>query len=549
MLFVRKAQLYKLKILFAAVTLSIAGVTISNLTRYSLTQALLPQDDLRSLASLSKTQIPQHSTLSYRPQVGHQYHYHYSRKLEFQGSQQHLAPISYDGDLTLQILKTNTRGFEAIIRDRVSLRILYDYDSHSLQIFQPPSPTPDETQSIALLKDLIALFFYSHDTDTIGHYEARFILSYSDTDTQSWKKTKLAYTPHPTHPIPEILSSEHELKLDLKLGMPNTVAGFETQRYSEASLYTQSSYAMTLREVSKGVLLSHPEISSLTKPTTLDITQDSALFASTGSTTHTEWSHLSQRLMQIENLHADERLRTLGDLIKSLKTEKTSIIGLTDFLRSHNVMKKGADSQLFKTVTGALASLGTPAAQQAVLELYQDPDLPVSGKGSILSALTTMQAPQTPETQETLLELARDGSNKSLTQGARFAASSHYSPAVAELIHEVKLSEIDTAIDMMGNSGSAVFIPELKQMMNDESDARIHAKAVFALRLMPTGDADLILSQSLRDPLVPVRAAAIEAILSRSWSEEYTEGIEHCKTYETNEYIKTQCLKVKRESL
>jgi hypothetical protein len=184
--------------------------------------------------------------------------------------------------------------------------------------------------------------------------------------------------------------------------------------------------------------------------------------------------------------------------------------------------------------------------------IYNDPNCPVDGKGSILSAFTTTQAPIDPQIRDTLLQISQNESNQSLAQGAAFALGSALQSAgpgestdraIAAIQLAGQNSNLDqrTLLDVMGNSGRSEFLPEVAEVIQSDADPALRSKAVYSLRFMNNPQASALLSQSLSDPDPGVRLAAANAIQIAPWSPTYVTPLSKCSSGETVSAVQTAC--------
>ncbi|MCM0606249.1 MAG: HEAT repeat domain-containing protein [Xanthomonadaceae bacterium] len=542
--------MYKLKIVLAITLLTSVGVLIVGSHKTEEPSSHIERDD-RTPASRLKCSL--HS-LEFAPKPGMNYTYSYSRKIDFHGSS--IEPVFYHGDLIVSVIKTNDKGFEAIVQNlitenqdhsHISLRVLVSTNGEDITLFQSHSLQPDENQSISILKDMISLLIFSSQEDTTGKYHSEMKLESESSELRNFVKTKLTYIAQ-NSPTPAILKSKHDLIWDSHLGMPLTLSGDELTQFGNLTIQILASYQINLTHVNQSSNID-PLISSLTENTPLALELDTnektdeKLLHTMQQAKAMDWEVITQKLNQIEVLNSQEQLKVFGELVKSLKAGKTRVTGLMDFLKTKNVLKQGEKSAIFKTSTGALASLGTPEAQSALIEIYNDPAVPTSGRGTILSALTTMSSPQTPETQKQLIETVKNESNPNLSLGAAYAVSAFPTAPVVELIRDMKHEQLETAIDMIGNSGSEKFLPDLTKIITGDNPTSVRAKAVFALRSIPGVSAAQFLGQCLSDHDVQVRESAIDVILSTPWTSHYSAAINNCISQETNRYIRSQCIK------
>jgi hypothetical protein len=245
-------------------------------------------------------------------------------------------------------------------------------------------------------------------------------------------------------------------------------------------------------------------------------------------------------------------------LVKLLRIGGAKASDLLAVLRSGNEISAGAQSAVFQQVVGALATEGGADSQAALLELYRDPSSPVSGKGSILGALTTTQAPLDPPTRS-FLEAQMEGErNKDLAEGAAFALGSalEKSPNDAETAEAVErilaawngsqsASDRLTLLDVMGNSGRVEFLPAISSVLPAGNSANIRAKAAFSLRFIKTESARSLLGASLADPETAVRTGAARGIDVAPWSEAFRDPVYACSASDPDAEVRRICAAVR----
>ena len=199
---------------------------------------------------------------------------------------------------------------------------------------------------------------------------------------------------------------------------------------------------------------------------------------------------------------------------------------------------------------GTLATTGTPESQAALVQIYQDPNCPVAGKGTILAALTTTQAGLTSQTRDFLLNESQSSANADLSNGATWALGSALQNAPVDTSSLRAISSVQQAwttaqsmtqgeneelvlLDAMGNSGRPEFMPILSQVIASDSDNVLRTKAVYALRFIPSPDAVTLLGQELGDSNASVRLAAANAMVSAPWNEAFQAPLQHCVSSES----------------
>ncbi|MFL5813579.1 MAG: HEAT repeat domain-containing protein [Bdellovibrionia bacterium] len=507
----------------------------------------------RSPASISPSQASQ--VPHYRPKAGRRYVYSFQRRITIKGLAQSSASpseITYHGQFEIDVLNSDAKGMEALTRAHliehetkspVTLKIQLSSAGDQLKVFGTSLKTEDERQQSAILKDLLSLWGFNLREDTVGPFDARF-------ETEPLRKTKLSYKAS----FPEVLESEHFLGWDEYRALPHEVSGHETTRMGNAqqTLSASSEYQI--------LLIQDQALPADSAQIALELKDSEALAVSTSARTQDpsdlDWPSLQASLQGLAQMDSNAQLKVFGDLTRFLKSRPGSANEMIDLLRTQGAIQLGVQSALFKAVLGALISSGTSEGQSAALRIYSDPSCPVSGKGAILSALTTSQAPLTPATQDFLASTMKSDPNKDLAQGASYAlgASLQNSPESAqktEVIESLRqtlasssasLSDQLSALDAIGNSGQASYLPELRAFIsNPDSSAVLKAKAVFALRFIRSSEAIDLLARSLSASDFQVRQSAARAIAMASWSESFRKPLQSCASSDPYTSIQSIC--------
>lgn len=465
-----------------------------------------------STSPISATEI------RFQPQAGQAYSYAFDRKIRIAGLQPQPTEIAYRGTLSISVTKTDLTGFEAVasteLRDQPKLapapvRLRFDSRSQTLALFSNPGNDP---QLVDVTKDLLAIWLFPMRSDTVGHYQARV----ETLPDARFRKTKLTYVDVAS--APEIISSSHLLTWDPALAVPREIDGSETTKMAQGSfsISADSSYALRLSAPprpttsdSNSVALDTPEELRVVGHSTVRVPQ---------------WSELADRLERADSLTRSERLQLFGDLAKSLKASGSAPSDLIALLRSSGALALGTKSEIFKTTVGALATAGTPASQSALIGIYQDPDCPTSGKGTILTSFTTTQAPLVPTTQQFLAAELSQSADANVAYGAGYALGAAQrtapDPSSLQTLQNTWANAATTpdqlaALDAIGNSGNPTFFSDLSSVIASTDPAVLRAKAVFALRFMPGDATSQLLAASLNDAESQVRVAAAQALKYR----------------------------------
>lgn len=505
--------------------------------------------------------------LHYNPKAGRRYVYSFQRRITIHGlPQKSAAPaeLTYHGQLDLDVINSNSQSFEALVRahlaehpskdlakEPVTLKIKMSSSGDQLEVFGANSQRP--SQELAVLKDLLSLWGFNLQEDTVGAYEARF-------ENEPIKKTKLGYLASKTQssPLPEVVESEHFLGWDEYRALPHEISGHEKTRMGQVAS-SQSGSTISANAEYQILLVKDQALDAQSAKTALNFNESETLAISTKPETSDngeDWSTLRSELLALDSKDSDTQLKAFGNLARFLKLHSDATGDLMDLLRAQGAIQLGMQSALFKAALGALITAGTPEAQAAALKIYSDPSCPVSGKGAILSAFTTTQAPLTPSTQDFLASTMKNEPNADLSQGASYALGSSIQKTSDEskktdaiealreryLNSSGNLSDQLAALDAIGNSGQATYLPDLRAIIQSSDAAAIlKAKAVFALRFIQSSEATDLLSQSLASADAQVRQSAARAIAMARWSDSFRKPLQTCASKDPVSSIQSIC--------
>jgi hypothetical protein len=475
------------------------------------------------------------AVLRFQPEEGKRYTYGFERAIRVSGlgGGHEIPELQYAGKFYVDVQHVDQAGFDAFVSEKVKgfesassviFKLHVDSSGKSIRLSAPVLKNEVESQHAGVLKDLISNWVFPLESDTVGSYQARFAALSVHEGIAHGKKAKVAYLKS-SKITPEIVSSEHFLEWDLKRAMPQLVLGSETTRIGsgQMSLMSEGHYKIAFEEIaaSPALLVSSTEFF-----------HDEALVLSPGSSaarararlTAADWPKLLARLQQVEALSASEQLALFGDISAYLRTGGSEAAQGLMALLAPSVLAAGPASPLFKTAVGALATAGTPEAQAALLQIYQDPNASIGGKGTILAALTTTQASLTAQTRDFLTTESQTNTNSDLAAGAAWALGSALQNAPGDESTQRSIASLQQAwtgsqgesqqlalLDAMGNSGRAEFLPIISNVIQGGADVTLKSKAVYALRSIQTPEAVALLNQELSDPNPSIRSAASNA--------------------------------------
>lgn len=513
----------------------------------------------RSPASVASLAVPE-GPIEFKPRAGSIYGYKFQRSINIHGLDNAVPPIEFSGEMRLHVTEVNEKGFTALVTEQVAgqpansvaLRIRASLKGDRLDIFSAKPETEVDQQHLSVTKDLLSILFFPLDSDTTGKFEVAFERLPDEGDLLLLKKIKLAYL----KPAPaKILSSAHFVKWKRSLSMPEEIRGKDKSLLGSGEITSENSYLLRFAGVwaapgpANLAGLDHQEPLAI-QPTKISL-KDHPEYAKLN------WAEISSRLRAIATLSSSEQLALFGDLVKMLEVDPGKVRELVALVKAEKV--KGAASPLFQQAIGALATNGSPQAQAELVAIYQDPSVPVSGKGSILSALTTTQAALDAATRHFLAQTMAGETNKDLAMGAAFALGASLEKApddeqAKDAIQRIlaawdssassSLQDRLALLDVMGNSGRLEFFPAVATAFRTGKESELRARSAFSLRFMASQPARELLANALSDGDVGVRGGAAFAIRLAAWNEIFRSPVSSCSLNELDSQIRKICLEV-----
>lgn len=521
--------------------------------------------NLRGPANVKPDIVAKTSTdIRYRPEVGRRYTYSFDRAIRISGMNNKIPDIHYSGKFFVDVLHADASGFDAQVSEQVAsfeeasplvLKLHVDASGKSVDLSAPKLRKDSDRQNEGILKDLVANWVFPLQADTVGAYQAAFDPMSVRGGVGMVEKRKIAYV-KTAATAPEILSSKHVMEWDLQGAMPVTVRGEEVTRlgsgqmsFSSDSRYKITFVSLTTRPQENVVGIFHKE--------TLALTPDSTVARARAHYTAADWAKLFQRVTQVANLSSNDQLALFGELAAYLRAYSDAIPDLMGLL-SPSVVASGPSSPFFRLAVGALATAGTTECQAALLQIYENPSCQVAGRGTILAALTTTQAPLSLPTRDFLLSESQNESNAFLANGAAWALGSALQSAPGDTTTQRSIASIQQAwstnlnstqpepeemvlLDAMGNSGRSEFLPILTTVIDGGGDLTLRSKAVYALRYIQTPEAVTLLEQELSDTNAAIRLAAASAMQTGPWNASFEMPLQECATSDTVGQVQTAC--------
>ncbi|MGZ3694048.1 MAG: hypothetical protein ACXWQO_07595 [Bdellovibrionota bacterium] len=514
-----------------------------------------------SLKTISITPSMEERSLLFHPQAKQRYTYNFKRKIDLNGLGSQVPSISYGGKFILDVLHADDKGFTAIVQSNVSqysgktpplLRLKMDSAGKKIEISAEATTDEELQQYSAVTKDLISLWDFAADTDTLGKYDFRLEALPDSANFRIQKKTKLKYL---AQAQTEITKSAHWLRWDNAMAMPAEVKGEESTRLGQgsATLDSLTGYHLSFESRSPIPSYSEAQLAKLNQKETLSLAQGKA--SDHAEYNKVNWEALVEQLKHLDRLSPNERLAAFGDLARLLRYEPGAIGKVLALLSAADI-KAGADSTLFKTIVGALATSGGSEDQKALVGLYQNPDCPISGKGTILGAFTTTQAKPTSETTNFLREEMETSKSVDIRQGSSYALGAGLAngtgPSADQAMNSLRaqwnsavqsgdLGSQLSLLDAIGNSGRSEFFPDLKNLVESQAVVDLRAKATFSLRFMNTTDSKSEIINQFNSANETMRESAVQAVALAPWAEQFRSPLQSCASHEAVDRIQKEC--------
>ncbi len=236
-----------------------------------------------------------------------------------------------------------------------------------------------------------------------------------------------------------------------------------------------------------------------------------------------------------------------------------AFIAMTAILRTQSDKLKLAEAEVKKNVevssvmADALASAGTPAAQETLASLLA---APVEVKKTAATSLIRVSEP-TVASEEAVRSLCNDTKFLSFclyglgtyARKLREAGAGERAQSIGtELLDRLKIakSEDEKEIVLRGlaNAAEPRALPLVKPLLVDES-VRMRQAAVDAIRLVPGSEVDAILSERLKsDNAVSVRSAVLSSAMVREASPLIRKSIGDAAISDSNSGIRKKSLKL-----
>jgi HEAT repeat protein len=535
----------------------------------------LPENENRDLASLETEEVSQTQELSsenpkqvYQFEKDHLYEYEFYRRVHILGLSNSFPPIEIQGKLFLQVLKKQPTKIDLLVwndlkdmpSEQPKFRVSIDQNNGKIELFSNDKEKVISLDHKNILKDLLANFFYFSKEDTVGKYQAKFYFKNIDSKSNTlfiYKKNK-QYLSRAEN-TPEIIDFLQKIEWNKDLHFPLKVSSKEKTKLGsgEYSIQTDSKAWLNFLKKTSINPLKESDLLSYAKNESFQISSSNIPIEQHPEYQKIDWNALLRELRNIDALSESDKLKLFGDIVKALRLDKSRVAELLALIEDKGVLGLGADSPLYQAIIGALATNGSPESQLAIIRVYENPANILSGKGSILGALTTTQAEAIPETVDFLKEKAERENDIDLRQGALFALGAaiekkpkaeteiqflirKWNEAVSANDEDQKLA----VLDAMGNSGKSEFFPIVSQQAKAASETKIRSRAIFSLRGMKIEEArSLLIRETLNENSV-LRFSAVSAIQQAAWGMDFASPLKVCVDSEPVRSIRDACEEV-----
>jgi hypothetical protein len=491
----------------------------------------------------------------------HIYEYGFEKKIQIEGLQNEFPVINLSGKLYVHVVDQRSGITQALVWQEIKgfsgnkekFLVKISSAQKKYEIFANLRDQQSNEEETNVLKDLLAHLFYFSNEDTVGKY--RFQLAQATEKTDGLLilyKTKKEYE-KPGKTTPKI--TKFIQKIYLGGGdYPTKVLAKEFASIGEGEFAFRSQALTKILFVQRSQVAQDMSVAEFTHRLPLQLVAQQLAIEQHPEYQKIHWPTVLAKLANINELTSSEQLQLFGDLVKALKLDPSRVSELKKLILEKKVLQAGAASPLFQGVVGALATDGGAEAQVVLQEIYDHPAVPQSGKGSILSALTTTQAPPTDETLTFLQEKAEAEQDIDLAQGALFALGSAIEKTKfpegeiqfllrkwQEAIGSGNLDQQLAVMDAMGNSGRAEFFETVSSQAKNARVIALQARATFALRGMHIEGARSILIAALSAQDSTIRYAAASAMYQAPWNIAFSSPLTDCAQNETDATIRNSC--------
>jgi HEAT repeat protein len=206
----------------------------------------------------------------------------------------------------------------------------------------------------------------------------------------------------------------------------------------------------------------------------------------------------------------------------------------------------------------ALGGAATPDSTKALGRLTNDANAPAAVRAHAASQLAFAKGANAPDARDALAQAAadpsrevREASSLALGNVARELGDSDGESVrdlVARYEHAKDDEERTMLLEALGNSGSIEILPTVRGALTSENES-IREAAAHALRFLPIGEADTVLSRVLgSEPSTTVIVAAIDSIGFRI-VEMHARALERVVVADTAGRVRSAVAEVARRAL
>ena len=277
--------------------------------------------------------------IRFHPKPGYRYTYQFDRQIKITGMSREIPEIRYGGKLHMDIVKVDSKGFDALVS-----QVLHEHDQAGEVVFKlhinsvekkvdlqvPTLHGEMDRQHADILKDLVANWMFTLESDTVGAYQADFSAMGIEDGYPRYEKTKIAYIRVAGPAKPDIVRSRHVLEWDSKQGVPHRVEGDEITRLGSGKMNFKSKSRYQIAFESISAVKTHV-LSQNYHSESLALTAESREEKARARFTAEDWPKLLNRLATVASLSSPEQLELFGDLSAFLAAHGEF---LPDFLAS-----------------------------------------------------------------------------------------------------------------------------------------------------------------------------------------------------------------------
>ena len=409
--------------------------------------------------------------------------------------------------ISLRLNFTNPEASPSLFQDlesRHPVEVRLTPDFHLISLHVENSQNQENPDELNLMRDLISILAYQSLQDTTGNYEAQW-----DASPPVIRKRKLRYVSPKLSTI-RILSSLHEIRVR-ENGVPVSMEGGERMQMAISKgveLETESIYRFQLLNAS-----SNPSFNlSLREESewmSVGLDLDAVPASSVKSSYEVPSARaIEEKLSGLLEVKPADRLGLFHEMVSVFRRAPERI---ADFIPM--VFGLGVPRERTQFGIGVLANLDQDLAQRALLDAYRSHEADPALQHLILNSLATSGVALRDDTRKALLDLPGSDESIAFVLGSSLRITPN--DQVRERLRSLFMNAGEenrriVALEAIGNSGDAFFIPLLKESLQSSSE-RIRAKAAFATRFLSDSIKGDLLDSVSRDGSELVFRAVQEA--------------------------------------